>query len=475
MPHTRRSGLPPLALGVLYALLAAAPVLIALATGQAHRLALMRAAAATGMAAGVMLLLQMITSGRFEAISGRIGIDVTMAFHKWAAPAALVLAALHVAFLVGPPDATHPHRFDSRLWSLIKRDDLADARWALGLMAVLVLVALFRDRLRLRYEVWRATHLGMALVLLGLFLAHLLTDGRLGSLSLGFWLLLGAAVLLPALGVYARRLLRPVSRDWRLASARKVADRLWEVTLEPPADCTFSYRPGQFAWLVFGRHRLPLFDHPFSIASSPDDPNLRFLIQEAGDFTRTLGTLPAGTRVGLDAPHGSFGVERADDPVVLVAGGVGIAPVLSVLGGLAAAGHKAPVRLAYAGHAASGMVGPAFWRPACERLGIEPLLLASQGFGAAGMQPGPLKPPHLQTLMAGLDPRRTQVLICGPGPMMTAACNGFQRLGVPLGQIQYERFSYAARALSAKDRRMLAGFLATWAGVGAVILAYSLL
>ncbi|MCB1390157.1 MAG: ferric reductase-like transmembrane domain-containing protein [Rhodobacteraceae bacterium] len=475
MPDPRRSGLPPLALGGLYALLAAAPVLIALATGQAHRWPLMRAAAASGMAAGVMLHLQMITSGRFEAISGRIGIDVTMAFHKWAAPVALALAALHVAFLVGPPDAAHPHRFDQRLWTLIKRDDLQDARWALGLMALLVLLALFRDRLRLRYELWRASHLALALILLAVFLGHLLTDGRFGTLSLGFWLLLIAAVLLPALGVYARRLLHPLSRDWTLASARKVAPRLWEVTLAPPPDCTFTYRPGQFAWLVFGRHRLPLFDHPFSIASSPDEPNLRFLIQEVGDFTRTLGSLEPGTRVGLDAPHGSFGLDSAIDPVVLVAGGVGIAPVLSVLGGLAASGHKAPVRLAYAGHDASGMVGPDFWRPACERLGIEPLLLASHGHEEAGMQKGPLKPPHMETLMQGLDPKKTQVLICGPGPMMTAACNGFQRLGVPLGRIQYERFSYSAGAMSAKDRRMLWGFLATWAGVGAVILAYSLL
>lgn len=474
MTSTRRPGLPPLVLGGLYAVLTAAPLIIALATGEAHRVLLVRAAAGAGMAAGVMLLLQLVTSGRFEAISGRIGIDVTMAFHKWAAPVALALAVLHVLLLIGPPDADRPGRVERRFWAMLTGEGLGDARWALGLLAVLVTLALLRDRLPLRYELWRAGHALLALAMVGTMLWHVVGDGR-GGLAPWFWLLLAASVLLPAAGVYLRRLTAPGSAEWTVAESRKVADRLWEVTLAPNAGQRLDFRAGQFAWLTLGRHRLPLFDHPFSMASAPGEARPRFLIQEAGDFTGALDRLRRGTRAALDAPHGSFGPDpECDGAILLIAGGVGIAPILSVLGNLAATGCTRPVRLIYAGRDPGAMLGAEFWGAACLKLGCRPLLLADTRAAAAGMMPGPLTEDHLRQALQGVAPAEAQALICGPGPMMTFATDALVRLGVPLRRIDYERFSYSARGMSVKDRRMLLGFLATWAAVGAAVVAYSL-
>ena len=52
------------------------------------------------MIGAVMLLLQLLSSGRFEALSGRVGIDVTMAFHKWAAPVLIVVLRPRLPFIV---------------------------------------------------------------------------------------------------------------------------------------------------------------------------------------------------------------------------------------------------------------------------------------------------------------------------------------------------------------------------------------
>ncbi len=157
-----RRGLPPLLLAALYAGAVLLPMVLGWTTG--HQRVGMRAAAGCGIAAAVMIFLQMISSGRFEAISGRIGIDVTMAFHKWAAPAALVLALGHLALLVGPPDAERPHRLARRL-DMLLQPDLAEAWAALALLALLVVLALLRDRLPIRYELWRASHALGALAL----------------------------------------------------------------------------------------------------------------------------------------------------------------------------------------------------------------------------------------------------------------------------------------------------------------------
>jgi predicted ferric reductase len=472
MPDRRR-GLPPLALGALYVLVSVTPMIVAGVTGEGHRLGLVRAATATGMAGAVALFLQMLTSGRFEAISGRIGIDVTMAFHRWAAPVALALASLHVLCLIGPPDPSRPHRLEHRLAGLLTSERLGDARWALAILAVLVLAALARDRLPVRYEAWRASHGILALALIGLVLSHVLTDGRGGTR--GFWMLLAASAIVPAASVHLRRLTATSASDWTLERCREVADRIWELELRRPSGEALPFRAGQFAWVSFGSHRLPLFDHPFSFASAPGDPVVRLLVQEAGDFTREVGRLPPGTRVTLDGPHGSFGLDaEGGDVILLIAGGVGVAPILSVLGDLASRGTTRTVRLIYAGRHPHAMLGPELLHPSCERLGITPMLLADRDADTAGMAPGPLDETHLREALEGVDRSKIQALVCGPGPMMTFATDTLARLGVSLRSIGYERFSYAATTLSAKDRRTLTGFVFTWAAVAVAALVYAL-
>ncbi|MGI1662267.1 ferredoxin reductase family protein [Palleronia sp. KMU-117] len=477
-PHSRRPtaiGAPWL--GAIYVAVVLLPLVAALSGGSGHGLPLMRLSAAAGTAGAAMVLLQMLSSGRFERLSGGVGIDVTMAFHKWAAPVALFLSALHVAALVGPPDPDRPGRVARRAQLFWSSDALLDARLALLLLALLVIVALLRDRLPLRYETFRATHALGAVALVGLLTWHILGDARGGTSTTTFWLALTAACVLPALWVYGRRLSTPDDALWSVAETRPIADGLWELLLTPPQRGGLAFAAGQFAWMAVGRRRLPLWDHPFSIASAPDDPRIRFIIQEAGDFTSAIGDLAPGTRVALDAPHGRFGVgDDSSGPVVLIAGGVGIAPILSILTDLASRAGTRKVRLIYAARSPSAMIPPELYLPSCERLGLRPVLLVDEGAEATpGLGQGPLRPEHLAEALQGLESARTTALICGPGPMMTAAADALWRLGVPLGQIDYERFSYSAGGASAKDRRRLLAFAATFAAICAGVVAYSAL
>ena len=76
----------------------------------------------------------------------------------------------------------------------------------------------------------------------------------------------------------------------------------------------------------------PFHDHPFSIASAPSDlPRLRLVIRESGDCTNEFGHVRPGTQVAIDGPHGSFVLPEGEAPVIMVAGGAGIAPLLGML------------------------------------------------------------------------------------------------------------------------------------------------
>ena len=90
----RRRGLSGLWLALLYVAALTAPLALACVYGRSHAFAWREATAATGMVAAVALVVQFVTSGRFEFLSGRIGIDVTMAFHKWSAWALVVVVIL---------------------------------------------------------------------------------------------------------------------------------------------------------------------------------------------------------------------------------------------------------------------------------------------------------------------------------------------------------------------------------------------
>ncbi|MDW8479637.1 MAG: c-type cytochrome [Xanthomonadales bacterium] len=90
-------------------------------------------------------------------------------------------------------------------------------------------------------------------------------------------------------------------------------------------------------------------EHPFSIASAPGQPELEFAIKELGDFTSRIGELPAGTRAYVDGPYGAFSIDRHPEAsgFVFVAGGAGIAPILSMIRAMAARGDLRPAVLFY--------------------------------------------------------------------------------------------------------------------------------
>lgn len=101
------------------------------------------------------------------------------------------------------------------------------------------------------------------------------------------------------------------------------------VELEPLSK-PLTYNAGQFAFLTV---KVPGLrePHPFTIASSPDEPCLRFVIRDLGDWTnRLITSLSVDDRVIVEGPYGhleptpSHSVEH----VIWIAGGVGVTPFL---------------------------------------------------------------------------------------------------------------------------------------------------
>lgn len=478
-PHSRHPiRLPGLALAGVYLVLCLVPLLLALGQTAARSDLWERAAAGLGMVALVAMAIQFLTSGRFEVVSGQLGIDRIMAFHKIAASWVLIALILHPLAYVLPTWLDDPALGAQRFTAYLSLPHYRSGVVALAALLTLVFTAVLRDRLPWRYEVWRGAHVLLGLLAVGGGLHHAVTTGRFSAMGPVNWLwwAVGLVVLLVLAVLYGWRWFMLHRHPWQLASVTRLADRMWELDIQPVQGArAFGYAAGQFVWMTEGGRRFPLFDHPFSIADSPKRPGLSLIVKEAGDFTSTIGSLAPGTPIGIDGPYGEFTLDQNPaDAVLLLAGGVGIAPIMGLLRDMVARQDPRPVRLAYAaGNPANFACLPEI-AAAQQVLDLQVMLASEEDDTGWKGVIGRLTQDRLHDLIQDLDPKRTVALICGPGPMVAAVSDTLLDLGLPMNNVIYERFDYAGSA-SRQDRRRTLNFLAIGAILAGMIGGFVLL
>jgi predicted ferric reductase len=153
------------------------------------------------------------------------------------------------------------------------------------------------------------------------------------------------------------RVVRPLARrrrPWEVAAVTAQLGDVSTVTLSPVGHDGLRFEPGQFVWLFLDRSPFAVTAHPFSLSGSAEhDGDVEVSIKALGDFTSTVHALQPGSRAYVDGPHGAFRPDRDEGPgFVLIGGGIGITPLLSIVRTLADRGDCRPCLLLYAQPAA---------------------------------------------------------------------------------------------------------------------------
>ncbi|MEU3609625.1 ferredoxin--NADP reductase [Streptomyces sp. NPDC035033] len=231
---------------------------------------------------------------------------------------------------------------------------------------------------------------------------------------------------------------RPRTHRLRVAEVvTETADARSLVLREPPGSAgRLPYLPGQFLTL-----RLPGPDggslaRCYSLASSPHtgEPLKVTVKRVPGGYGShwICDRLTAGDEVEVLAPAGTFTPRSLDADLLLVAGGSGITPVLSIAKSVLAAG-RGRVTLWYANRDEDSVIFRDELRELAEdhpdRLVVLHWLESLQGLPAPDLIAAALTP------YAGRD-----AFLCGPGPLMDAAERALRGLGVPGDRVHRERF-----------------------------------
>ncbi|EHR60585.1 benzoate 1,2-dioxygenase electron transfer component BenC [Saccharomonospora cyanea] len=220
------------------------------------------------------------------------------------------------------------------------------------------------------------------------------------------------------------------------------------VTVETPQRDQLAFLPGQYVNVTVpgtGQSR------SYSFSNAPDDERLTFLVKltPGGVMSDYLTDRAAvGDELTFTGPNGSFFLRDTDQPLLLLAGGTGLAPILSILRALRASGSTRPAHLLYGATTDDDVVELDTLRELARQL---PRLtwdycVADPGSSAPnkGFVTSLIGDEHLH----GGD---VEVYLCGPPPMVEAVRKHFADLGVQPAGFHYEKFASSSASSSASS------------------------
>jgi len=301
---------------------------------------------AIGYAGLAMMGLQFGLTARFRYVTEPWGEDVIYHFHRQLSLIAVALVIAHplILFAVRP--------------ELIALLNSFRAPWRARFAAIstysliaIVVTAIWRVKLRIKYETWHITHIILAVVAVTAGLLHMVGWGRylVSPQKRALWIALPIFWL--ALLLYIR-IVKPLfilRRPYRVSKVRKERGDTTTLVMHPDGHPGFRFSPGQFGWLTLWGSPFKITGHPFSFSSSSEvtDGSVEMSIRNLGDFTSRIHEVPVGQRIYLDGPYGAFTIGNPADMHVLIAGGVGVTPMISMLRTLADRNDPRPAILLY--------------------------------------------------------------------------------------------------------------------------------
>lgn len=210
------------------------------------------------------------------------------------------------------------------------------------------------------------------------------------------------------------------------------------LTLSTPQRDQLAFLPGQYVNIqVPGTED----SRSYSFSNAPDTDELTFLVKitPGGVMSEYLTErATVGDEISFTGPNGSFFLREAERPVLLLAGGTGLAPILSILRRLRDVGTERQVRLVYGVSTDDDIVE----LDALEQLAKDMPTL-TWDYCVADPDTAAANTGYVMSLIEKDDVNEgdVSVYLCGPPPMVEAVRKHFGDEGIEPAGFYFEKFA----------------------------------
>ncbi|WP_369959153.1 benzoate 1,2-dioxygenase electron transfer component BenC [Pseudomonas benzenivorans] len=226
-----------------------------------------------------------------------------------------------------------------------------------------------------------------------------------------------------------------------ISAVRQLSDSTIALSIKGESLAKLSFLPGQYVNLqVPGSEQT----RAYSFSTLQKDGEVSFLIRNVpgGLMSSFLtGLAKAGDSMTLAGPLGSFYLREIKRPLLLLAGGTGLAPFTAMLEKIAEQGSAHPLHLIYG-------VTNDFDLVEMDRLEAFAARIANFSFSACVANPDSSYP-HKGYVTQHIEPKHlndgeVDVYLCGPPPMVEAVSHYIREQGIQPANFYYEKFAASA-------------------------------
>ena len=390
-----------------------------------------------GLVAGCLLLLQVILGARLKCLDRVFGLNRLFKYHRFSGFIIAALVIIHpIAIFISDDRLTIPLQW--RYWPEFV------GLFLMLLIGLMVITSHWRIDLRLAFHRWWPIHRAAAILAVIAFGFHVLSVNDTFEQKLPRMLAIGALVLCGLIFLYIRtRRLRNKRKFLRVAAVEPAGADALCLKIVSDVHHVPAYLPGQFSFITLASTHVSSEEHPFTIASSPTkSAGLEFIVRTTGDWTGQLKNLQPQDRVFIDGPFGLFShlLLSEQKEIIMVAGGIGVTPMLSMLRYMADQNDQRKITLIWSNQTPDYIILPhEFENLAALLKGLRIVHVLTRAPEYNGEQ-GHLDRPQLKRLLSNCS-RSSAVFVCGPAQMMEDVHSRLVSLGFQRQMIFMERFS----------------------------------
>ena len=400
---------------------------------------LLRSGKVIGILAAVLLFYQLILVSRLRILDQVFSLPRLVRAHRYNAVAVILLAGLHPICILSSEN-TLLIPLEMRYWP----------EWAgVGLLAAIASqfsISQWRTKLGMRFDNWLLIHRCLGVSILGLLIVHILfVSETFSEKGLPREATILSAVLLALLWLWnCSGWLRARKKPFTVTRIASEGISSVSIELSPIHKRPFRYVPGQFVIVSFQSKKISPEPHPFTLSSTPTRPEyLQVTVRTNGDWTQHVERIAVGERAYMQGPFGRFSHVFTDPAreIIMIAGGIGITPMLSMMRFMADRQDQRAITLIWSNRSRDHMVYPDELEEFGKKLTGFRSVLIFTGVSDEWLSTEGLNLEKLQSILKGCS-NNASIFLCGPEQMMVQVKNDLKRIGFGPRSIHTETFGF---------------------------------